>query len=143
MAGIRSKDTKPELAIRSAVQRKGYRFRLHRKDLPGSPDLVFPRFKAVLFVNGCFWHGHDCHLFHWPKTRQEFWFEKITRNKIRDEKNNNDLTLTGWRVAILWECAMKGKTSLHISEIVEIFCTWLNSDKKSLDIKGNETRSPI
>ena len=80
MAGIKGKNTKPELVIRSALHRRGFRFRLHRKDLPGKPDLVFTRRNAVIFVHGCFWHGHDCHLFRWPKNREDFWREKIGKN---------------------------------------------------------------
>ncbi len=143
MASIRYKDTKPELTIRSALHRNGIRFRLHHKDLPGRPDLVFPRYRAVLFVNGCFWHGHECHLFKWPKTKKKFWVDKIERNRIRDQKHNFDLFQEGWRVAILWQCALKGKTRLEISEIVEIFMNWLISDSNKVVIKGDETRPTI
>ena len=97
MAGIRGKDTKPELAIRSALHRAGFRFRLHRKDLPGRPDLVCSRQQAVLFIHGCFWHGHDCNLFRWPSTRQDFWRKKIEGNRARDYKQH--AALQGRRVA--------------------------------------------
>jgi DNA mismatch endonuclease (patch repair protein) len=100
MAGIKGKDTKPELVIRSALHRAGFRFRLHYKNMPGRPDLVFPRYRAVVFVHGCFWHGHDCHLFRWPSTREEFWREKIGRNVARDSQQTSTLLDTGWRVAV-------------------------------------------
>src|SRR5690606_16975078 len=86
MSGIRGKNTRPELILRSALHRKGFRFRLHRKDLPGRPDMIFPQYRAVLFVHGCFWHGHNCHLFKWPSTREEFWREKIAGNIKRDKR---------------------------------------------------------
>ena len=140
MSGIRGKDTKPELAIRSALQREGFRFRLHRKDLPGKPDLLFPRYKAVLFVHGCFWHGHDCHLFRWPSTREDFWYKKITGNRLRFSNQQTALFNKGWRVAIIWECALKGKSKLNFNEVVSACTTWLNSDKKKIEIKGKETR---
>jgi len=119
MSGIRGKNTKPELVIRSALHRAGFRFRLHRKDLPGRPDLVFPRYRAVLFVHGCFWHRHDCHLFRWPSTRQEFWRVKIEGNVARDHRQYTELQDVGWRIATLWECAMKGRTRLPCPEVVE------------------------
>ena len=139
MSGIRGKNTKPELAIRSALHRGGIRFRLHRKDLPGSPDLVFPRYNAVLFVHGCFWHGHECHLFRWPLSHQDFWQEKIKTNRTRDGYQKDDLIKQSWRVAILWECALKGKSRLPITAVVEDCIAWLNSDIRTLEIKGKET----
>lgn len=141
MSGIRGKNTKPELAIRSALHHEGFRFRLHRKDLPGCPDLVFPRHHAVLFVHGCFWHGHNCHLFKWPSTRQEFWREKIEGNMTRDENQRAALLDAGWRIATLWECAMKGRTRLPFPEVVESCVIWLKSDERLLEIKGDETRA--
>jgi len=140
MSGIRSKNTKPELLIRSALHREGFRFRLHRKDLPGHPDLVLPRYNAIVFVHGCFWHGHDCHLFRLPSARQEFWKEKIGNNRVRDQKQHTALLEAGWRNATLWECALKGRTRLSLSEVVETFSFWLKSDEQVLEIKGNETR---
>lgn len=107
MANIKGKNTKPEMAIRSALHRMGYRFRLHRKDLPGKPDIVLPKYRAVVFVNGCFWHGHFCTLFKWPKTRQKFWREKILSNRKRDERNIKALLEQGWKVCIVWECSIR------------------------------------
>ena len=135
MAGIRGKDTKPELAIRSALHCLGFRFRLHRKDLPGKPDLVFPKHRAVMFVHGCFWHGHNCHLFKWPKTRTDFWEQKINSNIARDGKQLTALTDRGWRVATIWECSLKGRTRLPVEAIAERCATWLRSDEDELVVE--------
>lgn len=140
MAGIRGKDTKPELLIRSALHRAGFRFRLHQTSLPGKPDLVLPRYQAAIFVHGCFWHGHDCHLFRWPATREAFWREKIGRNIARDSQQMADLAGAGWRVAVVMECALKGRTRLPFPDIVETLGLWLKSDEKVLEIQGDEAR---
>lgn len=140
MAGIRGKDTKPELLIRSALHRAGFRFRLHQTSLPGKPDLVLPRYRAAIFVHGCFWHGHDCHLFRWPATREEFWREKIGRNIARDSQQMANLAGAGWRVAVVMECALKGRTRLSFPDIVETLGLWLKSDEKVLEIQGDEAR---
>lgn len=105
MARIRAKDTRPELIVRSLVHRMGYRFRLHRRDLPGTPDLVFPRLKAVIFVHGCFWHRHSCANGRVvPGTRRKFWVEKFAANQRRDRRNRQALVRLGWKVLVLWEC---------------------------------------
>jgi DNA mismatch endonuclease (patch repair protein) len=140
MAGIRGKDTRPELLIRSALHRAGFRFRLHQANLPGKPDLVLPRYHAAIFVHGCFWHGHDCHLFRWPKTREAFWREKIGRNVARDRKQLADLAGAGWRIAVIRECALKGRSRLLLLDIVEAVSLWLKSDEKVLEIQGDEAR---
>jgi DNA mismatch endonuclease (patch repair protein) len=108
MSRIRGKDTKPELMLRQGLHARGLRYRLHRKDLPGRPDVVFPRFRAAILVHGCFWHGHDCPLFKLPATRREFWAAKIAGNKARDARDLATLATTGWRVLVVWECALKG-----------------------------------
>lgn len=105
MAGIRTRDTAPELAVRRIAHRMGLRFRLHRKDLPGRPDLVLPKHRLVVFVHGCFWHHHDgCPFAHVPKSRVEFWTQKFARNVRRDRRNEDALRRLGWRVAVIWEC---------------------------------------
>lgn len=116
MSGIRGKDTKPELLIRSALHRAGFRYRLHAKELPGKPDMVFPKYNSVLFVHGCFWHGHgpDCNLFRWPQSREGFWREKIHRNVERDDAQIRSLLEAGYRVGIIWECALKGRQRLPL-----------------------------
>ena len=139
MAGIRGKNTKPELAVRSALHRIGFRFRIHRRDLPGRPDLVFPKYNAVVFVHGCFWHGHDCHLFKWPSTRTEFWRQKINSNVVRDRKHHLALADDEWRVATIWECALKGRSRLPIEIVAERCAAWLESDEAEIGLSGNET----
>ncbi|WP_374510888.1 very short patch repair endonuclease [Niveibacterium sp.] len=104
MRAIRSSDTKPELLVRRLAHRCGYRFRLHRKDLPGKPDLVFPGRKAVVFVHGCFWHMHGCPSVRVPKSNADYWQPKLTRNRERDAANVAALTQMGWRVLTVWDC---------------------------------------
>lgn len=108
MSGIRGRDTKPELVIRRYLHAKGFRFRLFRKDLPGNPDVVLPLWKVAVFAHGCFWHGHQgCPFYRIPKTRTEFWTNKIERNAERDEDSIRMLRERGWRVAVVWECALR------------------------------------
>lgn len=105
MAGIRSRDTTPELVVRRVAHRMGLRFRLHRKTLPGSPDLVFPKYRLAVFVHGCFWHQHGgCRYAHIPKTRTEYWTDKFMKNVARDKRNEGMLRLLGWNVLVIWEC---------------------------------------
>lgn len=104
MRAIRSKDMDPELRVRSLVHRLGYRFRLHRNDLPGKPDLVFGPHRSVIFVHGCFWHSHGCKTAHVPKSNQQYWLPKLQRNKIRDQRSIADLEAAGWSVLVIWEC---------------------------------------
>ncbi len=136
MAGIRGKNTKPELLIRKALHARGFRYRIHCKNLPANPDMCFPKHRAVIFVHGCFWHGHDCHLFKWPKTRSEFWSAKIARNREVDGAALQRLGDSGWRSATVWECALKGKTRLPLEEVVASLERWLQSDESSLEIEG-------
>lgn len=111
MAGIKSGNTKPEIFLRRLLHLEGFRFRLHRKDLPGRPDIVLPKYKAVIFVNGCFWHGHeDCKHFRLPKSRTEFWQRKIDSNIVRDKKNMAACIEMGWNVLEVWECSLPPKT---------------------------------
>ncbi len=113
MRRIRNKDTAPELMVRSLVHRLGYRFRLHRKDLPGKPDLVFPSRKKVIFVHGCFWHGHDCpSVARTPKTNTGYWVEKIRHNTERDARHWSELKALGWHVLVVWECELKDAEAL-------------------------------
>jgi len=112
MRAIRSKDTQPELAVRSLVHRLGYRFRLHRPDLPGKPDLAFPARRKVIFVHGCFWHSHACKTGLIPKSNRDFWLPKLRKNKRRDRKNLEALTQLGWRVLVIWECEVPHRERL-------------------------------
>ena len=136
MSGIRGKDTKPEIAIRRALHASGFRFRLHAGDLPGKPDLVLPRCQAAVFVNGCFWHRHDCHLFRMPSTRTEFWADKIKRNVERDALVRSQLDTTGWRCLIVWECALKGRTRIGIDPVVSLIAEWLRGKEPFMEIRG-------
>lgn len=112
MRAIRSKDMQPELNVRSLAHRLGYRFRLHRKDLPGKPDLVFASRRKVIFVHGCFWHSHNCKAAHIPKSNQDYWVPKLERNKTRDGKNIEALQATGWQALVIWECETRDEGGL-------------------------------
>jgi DNA mismatch endonuclease (patch repair protein) len=131
MSGIRGKNTKPEWTVRRALHARGFRYRLHARDLPGHPDIVLPRHHAVVFVHGCFWHGHDCPLFRWPKTRPEFWRAKIDRNRANDAKHQAELQSAGWRVAIVWECALRQ----HM-DIGSMLAEWIGSERAACEIRG-------
>ncbi len=136
MAGIRGKDTKPEILLRRGLHAQGVRYRLHDRTLPGTPDMVFPRYRATLFAHGCFWHGHECHLFRWPASRKEFWEAKITRNREVDARTDEALASAGWRQGIVWECALKGRTRLPFPAVLEACIAWLRSDQPRLEIRG-------
>jgi DNA mismatch endonuclease (patch repair protein) len=118
MSRIRAKNTKPEMLLRRGLHGRGFRYQLHRRELAGCPDLVFPRYRAVIFVHGCFWHGHDCHLFKLPETRREFWEKKILRNRERDKESVEMLRHDGWRILIVWECALRGVGGLSFSKVL-------------------------
>lgn len=114
MRAVKGRDTIPELLVRSAAHRMGYRFRLHRRDLPGSPDLVFPGLRKVVFVHGCFWHGHSCPRgARIPKSNRDYWIEKVRRNKLRDKGAKAKLKADGWDVLVLWECRIKETVKLE------------------------------
>jgi DNA mismatch endonuclease, patch repair protein len=136
MAAIRSGDTKPEMLIRKALHAAGFRYRLHAKDLPGRPDLVFPKYRAVLFVNGCFWHRHDCHRFRWPRTRPDFWKSKLEQNAANDERALAALAQAVWRVAIVWECAIIGRTKLAPGDLMRQLIDWVPSEWTSVTFEG-------
>lgn len=136
MSLIKGKNTKPELVIRKSLHALGFRYRLHDKKIPGQPDIVFPKYKAVIMVNGCFWHGHDCHIFKLPKSKTEFWLNKITKNTHRDEKNKILLLKLGWRVAVVWECAIFGKTKLPFDELLICLSDWIKNGNKEIMLEG-------
>ncbi|WP_245538061.1 very short patch repair endonuclease [Roseobacter litoralis] len=136
MAAIRGINTKPELLIRHGLHARGFRYRLHDSKLAGRPDLVLPRYRAVVFVNGCFWHGHDCPLFKWPKTREEFWRGKIGGNVERDQRNLAALKAAGWRVGIVWECVLKGKQRLQPTKVLGLLSEWIEGDTSACSIEG-------
>lgn len=114
MSRVRGKDTSPELIVRSSIHSLGYRFRLHRKNLPGKPDIIFPCRRKLIFVHGCFWHGHNCARGNRiPKTNYVYWKEKIERNIERDKKHQRELSLLGWRTFVIWECQIKDVDALR------------------------------
>jgi len=136
MASIPSKNTKPEMVVRRGLFAAGFRYRLHVGTLPGKPDMVFPKYRAVIFVHGCFWHGHDCHLFRLPATRRTFWQEKIGKTVSRDRETAALLSESGWRNATVWECAIKGKNRIAPHVMIELLSRWLHSGTNRLVIKG-------
>lgn len=133
MAGIRAKNTAPELLIRRSLHRLGFRFRLHDKRLPGKPDLLLPKYGAVIFVHGCFWHGHDCPAFKWPTTRAEFWRSKIECNQEIDRHHVRALRETGWRVCVIWECSVR-KSGGDI--LAARIARWLAGTSRNLEIQA-------
>lgn len=135
MSGIRGKNTKPELLIRSQLHRKGYRFRTHVAGLPGKPDIVLKRHHAIILVHGCFWHGHNCPLFKWPATRAEFWRTKIRQNRRNDSKTMKALREAGWRICVVWECSVKG-ANRNIPAITGRIDRWLKGKRKFMEIGG-------
>lgn len=121
MSAIRTQNTKPEMIVRSILHRIGYRFRLHRKDLPGRPDIVLPKYRTVIFVNGCFWHQHKgCKKARRPKSNREFWDAKLDANIRRDMRNQSDLEELGWRVLVVWECE-----TVHTQTLFDKLFNWL------------------
>lgn len=119
MSQIKGKNTKPEMLVRKFLFSKGFRYRLNVSDLPGKPDIVLPKYKTTIFINGCFWHGHEnCRYFVIPKTRTEWWMSKINGTKLRDRKTADSLTLLGWRVFVIWTCELKNDELQRLSELV-------------------------
>ena len=130
MAGIRGKNTRPEMVVRRGLFARGFRFRLHARTLPGKPDIVLPKYRAAVFVSGCFWHGHDCPLFRWPATNEAFWRDKIGRNIARDVERRDQLVTLGWRVATVWECSLRQKTPAAVEQALDELASWLRSEAR-------------
>jgi DNA mismatch endonuclease (patch repair protein) len=128
MSHIRSKDTKPEVAVRKYLFSKGFRYRKNVKTLPGCPDIVLPKYKTVIFVNGCFWHKHDCSRFVWPLSNEDYWREKITRNVTRDRENYEQLKKIGWNIYVVWECQLKKKDFETTMNKLISFLTEMDTD---------------
>ena len=139
MSGIKGKNTKPEVSIRKALHARGFRYRMHVNDLPGKPDLVLPKYKAVVFVHGCFWHGHSCRYFKIPKTRTAFWIDKIQKNRDRDELQVNALLTSGWRVLLIWECAIRSAAKGRLPILMDQIVGWLDNGEKYMQIQENST----
>jgi DNA mismatch endonuclease, patch repair protein len=137
MSRVRGRDTRPEMIIRRGLHALGFRYRLQGRLLPGRPDLVFPRYRAVIFVNGCFWHGHDCALFRIPATRRNFWESKIASNRLRDARSESSLLKLGWRVATVWECSLRGIGKRGADQVLRACSLFLNSDTvSSVHVRG-------
>lgn len=137
MSGIRNANTRPELLVRSLLHRAGYRFRLQAKELPGRPDIWLPKHRVAVFVHGCFWHLHECHLFKWPSSNTEFWRTKLTRNREVDRRNLEALMDSHIRVLLVWECALKGKTRLRPDELSRRLVDWMKSEEAIGTIEGS------
>ena len=138
MSGIRSKNTMPEVLIRKALHSLGLRYRLHSSGIIGHPDMVFQKWRVLIFVHGCFWHWHGCKLSKLPNTRSEFWESKLRGNRNRDEKILAELINSGWRCAVVWECALRGKSGReNLGQIALDLASWIRQGKQSvLEIKG-------
>lgn len=127
MASVKQRDTGPEMLLRKELHRLGFRYRLHDRKLPGSPDIVLKKHRAVIFVHGCFWHRHGCKLSTSPSTQKEFWQNKFEQNAKRDKKKYEELLKMGWRILVVWQCAIKATTIESISKVIT---GWLNSNRK-------------
>lgn len=136
MKRVKGRNTKPELLIRSGLHARGLRFRLHRRDLPGCPDIVLPSRKVVIFVHGCFWHGHDCPLFKMPATRSDFWRQKIAANRLRDRAAILALGSLGWRVGVVWECSLRGVERLSNDVLLDRLIDFISGAEPVIEVKG-------
>ncbi|MBF0481653.1 MAG: DNA mismatch endonuclease Vsr [Desulfovibrionaceae bacterium] len=141
MSRIRDKNTKPELILRKGLHSLGLRFRLHRNDLPGKPDIVIPKHRVVILVHGCFWHGHNCHLFKQPTTRSDFWRSKISANRERDKTIVQQLNIDKWRVLSVWECSLRGKKRLSMDSVLSMCVDFINGDAVQGEIVGSSGTS--
>jgi DNA mismatch endonuclease (patch repair protein) len=136
MSRIRGRDTKPEMIVRRGLHHRGLRYQLHRRDLPGRPDLVFPARRCVAFIHGCFWHGHDCPMFHPPASRADFWKRKIEANRARDLSAVKALAADGWRRLTIWECALRGPAKLEQPQLLDVCESFVRGDALSCELEG-------
>ncbi len=138
MAAIRSKDTGPEISVRRGLHALGFRYSLHPKDLPGRPDITFRKFRAVIFVHGCYWHGHDCGEVKPSSSNRSYWASKIAKNKERDARNLAALEEIGWRYLTIWECSFRRKGAAALERIVHKAARWLQcGSSNAMIIKGD------
>ena len=135
MSRIKSKNTAPELIVRRGLHARGFRFRVDRRDLPGRPDIVLPRWLAVIQVHGCYWHGHDC-LGRAPQTNTEYWGPKIAKNRERDARNEAALRDAGWRLLIVWECCLVGTARWDREELLDWIAEWVRGEDGFAELKG-------
>lgn len=136
MSGIRARDTKIEIAIRKALFARGFRYRTDVRTLPGRPDIVLPRWKAVVLIHGCFWHAHDCGLYKIPATRPDFWRNKLEGNRERDRSNEAALLGDGWRVAVVWECALRGRGEAALINVFDQLAAWIRGADQLIELRG-------
>jgi DNA mismatch endonuclease (patch repair protein) len=136
MASVGTRNTGPELLLRKALHRLGFRFRLHARYLPGSPDIILPKFKLAIFVHGCFWHAHGCRLSTIPSTRRHFWRDKFQANRLRDRTKKAQLLASGWRVVTVWQCALKPSPATALYAATKVG-KWLTGQRRSLEIPSS------
>lgn len=136
MSRIRGRDTGPELTLRRALHARGLRYRVHVRNLPGTPDIVFPSRRVAIFVNGCFWHGHDCPKAVTPKTNEAFWREKIAQTRARDRAVQAALQRDGWRTLNVWECALRGRARLELGHLTNGIIKWLSASELAGEFTG-------
>ena len=136
MGNVRQKNTNPEKVLRTALHNSGLRYRLHDRALPGTPDIVIRRYRAAIFVHGCFWHSHGCQRSTVPKSNRVFWESKFRANRDRDERNRLGLLERGWRVLVVWECSLTGKRALRLEDAVNEIREWLVGSIAELEISG-------
>ena len=144
MKSIKCKNTKPEMSVRRELHKRGYRYRANDYRLPGRPDIVLPKHNAIIFINGCYWHAHDCDLFSIPKTRRDFWLKKFSDNVARDAKNTLSLIEMGWRVGVVWECSIRESANHYdASKIINEIENWLASTSQQIEFRKEEVNSRI
>lgn len=136
MAAVRGRNTKPEMIVRRLLHAAGFRYRLHRRDLPGTPDLYLRKWSAVIEVQGCFWHAHDCHLFRRPSDNAEFWSDKHRQNVARDQRNAEAIRTRGMRRLIVWECALRGSTKQDQETLEGSLISWITGSENLGEIRG-------
>jgi len=137
MSRIRGRDTKPEMLIRRGLHARGLRYRLQDRTLPGRPDLVFPKYRVVILVHGCFWHGHNCPLFRLPATRADFWNTKISSNRNRDKKSHEALLAEGWRILTVWECSLKGPARWPVEVLLDSCMQFIRGGAETQELIGH------
>jgi DNA mismatch endonuclease (patch repair protein) len=141
MAGIRTKNTRPEIIIRKGLHARGFRYSLHPKGLPGKPDIAMPKWHVAIFIHGCFWHGHGCSLSRLPASNTAFWESKLAANQCRDELVKNQLAASGWRTATVWECATRGRLAREsLAGLIDRLAIWIRDQDEppTLEIAGSD-----